>query len=81
VEVANFMPLRRKYYDEGDEAIIHKYFADQFDLDRGGSIEALAKHDIRLILVRDPSLVQGLDGSALVERLRNFGGWILYRVR
>lgn len=81
VEVAYFMPLRKKYHGEADEAMIHKYFADQFDLDRGGSIEALAKHDIRLILVRAPSLVQGLDGSALVERLRSFGGWILYRVR
>ena len=43
LEVANYMPLRAKYYREADEAIIHKYFADHFGLERGGSIKALRK--------------------------------------
>jgi hypothetical protein len=81
LEVANYMPLRTKYYREADEAIIRKYFADQFNLDRGGSVEALARNDIKLVLVRAPRFVQGLEGSALVDRLRSFGGWVLYRVR
>jgi hypothetical protein len=79
LEVANFMPLRTKYYREADEAMIRKYFADQFDLEDGGSLDTLA--DIKLVLVRAPRFVQGLDGSTLVERLRSFGGWVLYRVR
>lgn len=81
LEVASYMPLRTKYYREGDEAIIRKYFADQFDLDNGGSLDTLAKHDIKLIIVTAPRFVQGLDGSTLVERLRSFGEWVLYRVR
>jgi len=81
LEVANFMPLRTKYYREADKAMIRKYFADQFDLDDGGSLDTLEKHDIKLVLVRAPRFVQGLDGSTLVERLRSFGGWVLYRVR
>jgi hypothetical protein len=81
LEVANYMPLRTKYYREADAGIIHKYFADQFDLDRGGSTEALARNDVKLVLARAPGLVHGLEGSALVERLRSFGGWVLYRVR
>jgi len=60
---------------------IRKYFADQFNLNRGGSAEALARNDIKLVLVKAPGFVRGLEGSALVERLRSFGGWVLYRVR
>ena len=81
LKVANYMPLRTKYYREADEAFIRKYFADQFNLDRGGSITALARNDIKLVLVRAPRFVQGLESSALVERLRSFGAWVLYRVR
>jgi hypothetical protein len=81
LEVANYMPLRTKYYREADAGIIRKYFADQFNLDRGGSAEALARNDVKLVLVRAPGLVHGLEGSALVERLCSFGGWVLYRVR
>jgi len=81
LEVANHMPLRTKYYREADAGTIRKYFADQFNLDRGGSAEALARNDIKLVLVKAPGFVRGLEGSALVERLRSFGGWVLYRVR
>ena len=81
LEVANYLPLRTKYYREPDAAIIGKYFVDQFNLDRGGSIEALVRDGIKLVLVRTPRFVQGLEGSAAVERLRSFGGWVLYRVR
>src|SRR5262249_9271021 len=31
LEVANYMPLRTKYYREADAEITHKYFADQFN--------------------------------------------------
>jgi hypothetical protein len=81
LEAANYLPLRTKYYRESNMAIIDKYFVDQFDLERGGSIAALARDGIKLILVRTPRFVQGLEGSATVERLRSFGGWILYCVR
>jgi len=81
LEVANYMPLRSKYYREGDKAIIRKYFADQFDLDEGSSLDILEKHDIKLIIVMAPEFVQSLDGSTLVERLGSFGEWVLYRVR
>lgn len=81
IEVANHMPLRTKYYREADEAIIYEYFEDKFNLGRGGSIEFLAKYNIKLVLVRTPRFVQSLDDSAVVERLRNFGRWVLYRVR
>ena len=81
LDVANHMPLRAKYYRDANAEIIQKYFADHFNLDRGGSIEALARNNIKLVLVRTPRFEQGLDGSALLERLRDFGGWVLYRVR
>ena len=81
LEVANHMPLRTKYYRETDAGTIRKYFADQFNLNRGGSAEALARNDIKLVLVKAPGFARGLEGSALVERLRSFGGWVLYRVR
>ena len=81
LDVANHMPLRAKYYRDANAEIIQKYFADQFNLDRGGSIEALARNNIKLVLVRTPRLIQGLDNSALLDRLRDFGGWVLYRVR
>jgi hypothetical protein len=83
LDVANHMPLRAKYYRDADAnaEIIQKYFADQFNLDRGGSIEALARNNIKLVLVRTPRLIQGLDSSSLLDRLRDFGGWVLYRVR
>jgi hypothetical protein len=79
--VANHMPLRAKYYRDANAEMIQKYFADHFNLDRGGSIEALARNNIKLVLVRTPRFVEGLEGSALLERLRDFGGWVLYRVR
>jgi len=81
LEVANYMPLRTKYYREADAGITRKYFVDQFNLDRGGSTAALARNDVKLVLLRAPTLVHGLESSALVERLRSFGGWVLYRVR
>ena len=81
LDVANHMPLRAKYYREANHEIIQKYFADHFNLDRGGSIEALARNNIKLVLVRTPRFAQGLDSSALLERLRDFGGWVLYRAR
>ena len=81
LEVANHMPLRMKYYREADAGTIRKYFTDQFNLDRGGSAEALARNDIKLVLVKASGFVRGLEDSALVERLRSFGGWVLYRVR
>ena len=81
LEVAHYMPLRAKYYRDADEAIIRKYFDDKFNLDRGGSIEALERNDIKLVLVRSPRFVQGLEDSPMVERLRSFSGWVLYRVR
>jgi hypothetical protein len=81
LDVANHMPLQAKYYRDANAEIIQKYFADQFNLDRGGSIEALARNNIKLVLVRTPRLVRGLDTGALLDRLRDFGGWVLYRVR
>jgi hypothetical protein len=81
LDVANHMPLRAKYYRDANAEIIQKYFADLFNLDRGGSIEALDRNNVKLVLVRTPRFVQGLDSSALFERLRDFGGWVLYRVR
>lgn len=81
LEVANSMPLRAKYYRDGDEAMIQKYFADKFALDKGGSVDEIERNDIKLILVRAPDFVQALDGSSTVERLRGFGPWVLYRVR
>jgi hypothetical protein len=81
LDVANHMPLQAKYYRDANAEIIQKYFADHFNLDRGGSIEALARNNVKLVLVRTPRFAQGLDSSALLERLRDFGGWVLYRVR
>jgi hypothetical protein len=81
LDVANHMPLRAKYYRDANAKIIQKYFADQFNLDRGGSIEALARNNIKLVLVRTPRLTRGLDTSALLDRLHDFGGWVLYRLR
>jgi hypothetical protein len=81
LKVANHMPLRDKYYRDANAEIIQKYFGDLFDLDRGGSIEALTGSNIKLVLVRTPRLVQGLGSSAFLERLRDFGGWVLYRMR
>jgi hypothetical protein len=81
LDVANHMPLRFKYYRDANSEIIQKYFADLFNLYRGGSIEALARNNIKLVLVRTPRFVQSLHSSAFLERLRDFGGWVLYRVR
>ena len=81
LEVANYLPLRAAYYRENDAAIIDKYLADHFDLEHGGCAAAFAKSDIKLVLARTPRFVRGLDSSPLVERLRSFGSWVLYRVR
>ncbi len=80
LEVANYIPLKAAYYRENETGIIDKYLADHFDLDRGGSAAAFARSDIRLVLAQKPRFVRGLDSSALVERQRSFGGWVLYRV-
>jgi hypothetical protein len=81
LDVANHMPLRAKYYRDANAEITEKYFADHFNLDRGGSLEALARYNIKLVLVRTPRFAEGLDSSAIFERVRDFGGWVLYRVR
>ena len=81
LEVANYIPLRAAYYRENDAAIIDKYLVDHFDLEHGGCAAAFAKSDIKLVLARTPRFVRSLDSSPLVERLRRFGSWVLYRVR
>jgi hypothetical protein len=52
---------------------------DRFGLARGGSAEALAAEDVRLLLVREPRFVAALDAAGRWERARAFGPWVLYR--
>lgn len=54
---------------------------DRFGLARGGSPEALAAEDIRLLLVREPRFIEALDAAGRWERARAFGPWVLYRPR
>lgn len=54
---------------------------DRFGLARGGSAEALAAEDIRLLLVRTPRFVAALEAAGRWERARTFGAWTLLRPR
>jgi hypothetical protein len=55
---------------------------DRFDLARGGSAEALAAEDVRLLLVRAPRFVAALDAAGgRWERAGEFGSWVLFRPR
>jgi Dolichyl-phosphate-mannose-protein mannosyltransferase len=47
----------------------------------GGSAEAFAAEDVRLLLVREPRLVGALDAGRRWERARAFGPWVLFRPR
>ena len=55
--------------------------ADRFGLARGGSDEAFAAEDIRLLLVREPRFIAALDAAGRWERAGTFGSWVLYRPR
>jgi hypothetical protein len=81
LEVALHLPLQSVYRARGDEGMIRRYLTDHFSLAAGGDAGALRARDIRLILVRAPEFIAGLDASALVTRERQFPGWVLYRVR
>lgn len=52
---------------------------DRFGLARGGSDEALAAEDVRLLLVREPRFVSALEAAGRWERERSFGPWVLFR--
>ncbi len=54
---------------------------DRFGLARGGSDEAFAAEDIRLLLVREPRIVAAIDAAGRWERDRAFGPWVLFRPR
>ena len=54
---------------------------DRFGLARGGSAEALAAEDIRVLLVREPRFIAALDAAGRWERAGAFGLWVLYRPR
>ena len=54
---------------------------DRFGLARGGSAEALAAEDVRLLLVREPRFMAALDAAGRWERARAFGPWVLYGPR
>ena len=54
---------------------------DRFGLARGGSAEALAAEDVRLLLVQEPRFLAALDAAGRWERERAFGPWVLYRPR
>ncbi len=54
---------------------------DRFGLARGGSEEAFAAEDVRLLLVREPRFAAVLDAAGRWERARTFGPWVLYRPR
>lgn len=81
--VANYFPLADKLRKENDGPIVERYLTDRFALDRGGSADEFAKSDIRfaLVLVRNARFIDGLNQSPLVERVRPFGQWVLYRTR
>lgn len=80
-EVAYAFPLAGAYRAAQDEAMIRRYLTDHFSLAGGGDAKALRAHDVRLILVRAPEFIAGLDASGLVTRERQFPGWVLYRVK
>ncbi|HYZ33502.1 MAG TPA: glycosyltransferase family 39 protein [Crenalkalicoccus sp.] len=81
LEVALHLPMLEYYRRRHDEADIARYLSDRFNLAQGGDATAFREHDIRLILVRRPEFVAGLDASPLVRRERRFADWTLYRVR
>lgn len=80
-EVSLAVPMRAYYEQNGDRDVLDRLLADRFDLAGGGNARALRDRGIRLILVRNPQFIAGLNASPLVERERRFADWTLYRVR
>ena len=81
LEVALYLPMQAYYRQRQDRQVIDRYLSDRFGLRHGGDAQALRARDIRLILVREPDFIAGLDASPLVTRERRFADWTLYRVR
>lgn len=81
VEVADHAPMAGAYRRDNITLMIDLYQSDRFALDRGGSALNFTTNDIRFVLARNPRYIDGLDVSPLVERVRRFGDWALYRVR
>lgn len=81
VDAALYLPMRDAFLARDDRAIIAAYLTDRFALDHGGSAEALARADVRLVAAHGVRLLPALDASPLLERVRALGDWTVYRVR